>query len=387
MDIDSFADLADPALAGLVEELAILEENLHTMSVHSTADMSAMSLTQEAVRSLYLTEGRWLNGEDSLEGRRVCVVHSDFAVRRGLVVGDTIFLKLRDLKSPIRGMIGTVSDENPIPHGKPVHLGYINPGEDWKAWQGYETKIEEFRIVGLYGIVWPHQQPATFSTETYIPDSCMPAGFCSGKGIDLSLYSFVLASPDQERAFLDEDRQALSALGVQATFTEIGWDNFWAASVPLKRSLGTNVWVFSAVLVPAMALAASLYLWQRQKDLAILRSLGVSKGDAIRQLVGSMGAIGVSGVVGGGALSWGYALTTAAKTLASLEGPQSAELSVAPSPAWLAGLCILAIATLSSFTVAVAGAMARRPVLEILQETESRAIRKRKPVAGAESGG
>ena len=383
----SYLDLADPALSGLPRELAVLEENQHAMSVYSTADMSAMPLAQEASRFLYLTEGRWLDSDDNFGGRRVCAVHNDFAVRRGLSVGDTITLELRNLKNPNVGIISTGSSENPVHHGKLVHLGYITPREDWDGWQGYETHIEELEIVGVYGILWPHQQPTTFSTEMYIPDSCMPAGYCSGKDIDLSLYSFVLDSPEHEKAFLDENRQALKELGMQATFVETGWNNFRATSVPLKRSLAINVWVFSAVLVPAMALAAFLYLWQRRKDFAILRSMGVPKGSAVRQLAWSMGAVGAAGVVGGGTLSWGYALAKAAKTLASLQGPKAAELSVALSPAWLAGLCIVAIAALSSFTVAGAVAMSRRPVLELLQGTESRAIRKRKPAAGVENTG
>lgn len=361
-------DLADPAWARLAEELAVMEENQHAMRVTGTSDMSSMPDTQEASRYLYLTKGRWLDSEDNLEGRRVCVVHNDFAVRRGLSVGDTITLKLRDLKNLSSG-------------------GYIVPGKDWDAWQGYATHTEEFEIVGLYGRLSPYPQATVVSTYVYIPDSCMPAGYYSREGIWEGDYSFALASSEHEDDFLAETRQALEGLGIQVSFVESGWNNFQAAAVPLKQSLVINVRVFSAVLVPVMALASFLYLWQRRRDFAILRSMGMPKREATGQLVWSMAAIGATGVTVGGLLSWGYSLRKAANTLASLQGPKGAGSSADLSLAWLAGLCALAIAVLLSFTVAGASAVSQRPVLELLQGTESRAVRKRRPVAGAEGGG
>ena len=126
-------DLSDPVWAELAEDLAVMEENQRAMAVISTSDMSSMPDTQEASRLLYLTKGRWLDSEDNFEDRRVCVVHNDFAVLRGLSVGDSITLKLRDLKNQSYG-------------------GYIFAAEDWDAWQGYKTVTDEFEIVGLYEI-------------------------------------------------------------------------------------------------------------------------------------------------------------------------------------------------------------------------------------------
>ncbi len=378
-------DLTDPSWAGLAEDVAVLEENQHAMSVYGTADMSGMPLVQEGSRFMYLTNGRWLDGDDNREGRRVCVVHNDFAVRRGLSVGDTITLKLRDLGSRSGHSIWTGSSDDSVHRGKVVHPGYIIPREDGNAWQGYETHTEEFEIVGLYGILWPYEAPTTFSIEMYVPESCMPAGYCSHERIDLSLYSFVLESPEHEKAFLAENQQALKELGVEVSLVETGWNNFRAAAIPLKRSLAVNVWIFSAVLVPAMALAAILYLWQRRKDFAILRSIGVPVLQAVRQLVWSMTAIGTTGVVAGGVLSWGYALGKAAKTLASLQGPKAAGLSTDLSLSWLTGLCAVSIAVLVSLTVTEAAIMSRRPVLELLQGTGSRAVRERKQAAGKEA--
>lgn len=60
---------------------------------------------QESSRNYYLVEGRWLNREDDLQGRPVCVVHREFAKLRDLSVGDILTLKLRDLQTPFNGYI------------------------------------------------------------------------------------------------------------------------------------------------------------------------------------------------------------------------------------------------------------------------------------------
>ncbi|MGE5578750.1 MAG: FtsX-like permease family protein [Bacillota bacterium] len=372
-------DFTDPSLTGLTDELAVIRENQHTMSVYGTADMSAMPDAQESSRWLYLIKGRWLDAEDNAEGRRVCVVHNDFAVRRGLSAGDKITLKLREMtERRVWFTAGHYGDS--LSRVAVVHPGYIIQGEDSNAWQDYRTCTKEFEIVGLYNILWD-MQSSFFSTEMYIPDSCMPQGYCPREHTDLSLYSFVLDSPDHEDDFLAENRQALEDLGIEVRFVETGWHNFQAAAIPLKRSLATTARVFSAILVPTMALASFLYLWQRKRDFAILRSLGVPRAEGIRQLVWCMSVIGVIGVAEGGALSWGYALRKAVKTLASLQGPKGAGPAANVSPVWLAGLCAVALAVLLSFTVAGALVMSRRPVLALLQGAESRAVRKRKPAA------
>lgn len=359
-------DLADPAWAELAEDLAIMEENQHTMRVTSTKDMSSMPDTQEASKYLYLVKGRWLDRNDHLEGRRVCVVHNDFAVRRGLSVGDRITLKLRA-----------------GPYGP-----YIDPAKERHAWHGYETHTEEFEIVGLYGRLapYPQDQPTLFSINVYIPDSCMPAGYDSTERIWEGDYSFVLDSPEHEDDFLAETQKVLKDLGIEVRFVETGWNNFQATAVPLKQSLAINVRVFSAVLVVAMALAAFLYLWQRRRDFAIMRSMGVPKYEAIRQLVWSMVAIGTTAVAAGGIISWRYALGKAAGTLAVLQGPEGQGPSADLSPVWLGVLCALAVIVLLSFTTAGAWVMSRHPVLELLQGAESRAVRKRRLAAREEGG-
>ena len=354
-------DLSDPALAGLAEELRVTEENRHTMQVVSTKDMSAMPDVQEASQWHYLDQGRWLDREDDLNSNRVCVVHRDFAQMRDLSIGDTLTVKLRELKTPL--------------------LGYIVPGEDWDAWQDYEAHTETFEIVGLYGTLSKSsQQPTVYSNYMYIPDSSIPSGYGGTQaGISQGSYSFVLRSPDDEEAFLAENQESLAALGLRVSFLENGWENFQTSVSKMKQSAAMSAGVFALVLVLALALATFLYLRQRQRDFAILRSLGVPKNNAMRQMLQPIALVGVIGVLLGGLPSWRYALGKATEALASLKGPTGVEHSTL-SVAWLAALCTGVFALLLLFAVAGTLSMARRPALELLQGTVPTAGRDRKSV-------
>ena len=70
-------------MAAIKNEIDVLNENMHTLSLVTTADMSAMPKTQEYARYYFLTEGRWLNHQDYLAANKVIVVPEEFATKRG----------------------------------------------------------------------------------------------------------------------------------------------------------------------------------------------------------------------------------------------------------------------------------------------------------------
>ncbi len=88
---------AIPVLAPFKNEIDVLNENLHTLGIIATADLSAMPKMQEASRNYYLTAGRWLNHQDDLAGNKVIVVPESFAKLSGLKLGDEITLTFRPL--------------------------------------------------------------------------------------------------------------------------------------------------------------------------------------------------------------------------------------------------------------------------------------------------
>lgn len=363
LEPDASADFSDPALMGLDDEIKVLVENQRAMQVIGTGDMSAIPAMQEVSRQNYLVEGRWLNREDDTGSRRVCVVHQDFAELRGLSVGDKITISLRELKAPYYG-------------------SYIVPGEDWGVWGNYDTDVQEFEIVGLYGILSENPvQLSVYSTRMYIPNSCMPEGYRDPNLYSDSLYSFILRSPQDKDDFLAENGDALEALGMRVSFVDNGWDNFQASAVPIKQSVAMNAGVFALVTLMALILTVVLYLRQRRREFAILRALGVPKQDAIMQTLWPITLIGAAGILTGGLLSWHYALGKASETLASLQGQEDGTLSGTLSPVWLAGLCAGLFVIIMIFTAIGALATARRPVLELIQGTAVR-VTEREPQRG-----
>ena len=210
-------DLETPELAGLQDELELLRENQSAMVVIGTKDMSAMPLMQQASKTYYLTDGRWLDQEDDRSARKVCVVHQEFANYRGLAVGDTITLTLRDFDLAFGG--------------------YILDGEEWKNWREFPTQTESFEIVGLYGVALdsPWGRPSMENTNMYIPDSCMPEGFGADPETMVWAYSFVLKSSQDEAAFLEENREALEELGYTLYFVENHYEKSWASVNPMRQ--------------------------------------------------------------------------------------------------------------------------------------------------------
>lgn len=351
LKIGTEPDWADQSLYGLMEDLAALEENQHAMLVYGTMDMSAMPAMQEQNRLGYLDQGRWLNRDDDLSARPVAVVHNDFAKRRGLELGDTITLNLRDLKAP--------------------HMGYVVAGEDWGIWQDYDIATETFEIVGLYNIRSDSPWQRTLeSTVMYIPDTFLPAGYgAKGPEVNQDEYSFILRSPKDQASFLTENRSVLEDMGLRVKFIENGWENFYASARPIQQSAWMNAAVFAVVLLLTLGLVAFLYMLQRRRDFAILRALGVPAKSAALQMLVPIGCIGAVGILLGGLPSWQYALTKAAQTIATLQGEGGIMPSATLSLWWLVGLCIGTITLLMLFVIAGLSYTARRPVLALLQGT------------------
>ncbi len=372
------ADLSNPALAELAEELPLQEENRHGMCVYTSKDMSALPVTQEASREYYLTQGRWFDREDNRKGSRVCVVPENFARIRRLSPGDSVTLKFRNVKTNFS------------------LTAYLLPLPDWNAWKNCKTWTGSFQIIGVYGALQNDFDTMT-NTKMYVPDSCVPPGFGAAAesymyGVStsggsktasesvsyLNNYSFVLRSPADVDAFQSATRGTLEKLGLQTTFVQNDWANFHASAEPVRRSSAVNAGVFGAVLLLAAALAAFLYLRRRRRDFAVLRALGVPRGRAVRQMLRPFLLLGAVGVCAGGALSWRYALGEASKTLVVFQTGGVAQSTASLPPLWLAAFCAAAFAPLLLF--ALAGALrgvARRPVLELLQGDAAHAAGKK----------
>ncbi|MEN6593377.1 MAG: FtsX-like permease family protein [Clostridiaceae bacterium] len=338
----------DPAYARVKENIDILKQNLHSIYVTATTDMSAMPSTQEVSRYYYLTEGRWLTRQDDLEQRNVCVVQQQFASIRGLSVGDTIRLTLRNI--PLTAW------------------GYIT--DSTSGWRDAPTFDTEFEIVGVYSAVPFISSSDTFySLCIFIPNSCMPEGFGLYSELYYNSFSFVLKSSCDQAAFLEETREPLEQAGFTVSFVDSNVENFWASVDPLARTAMFGVVVWGCVLVLSLALAAFLYSRQRRREFAILRALGAPSSSAARQMLTPMLLLGGVGIALGGGLSWRYALEKAMESFQDVPLPEGAEPAANLSPLWVIGLCAGIFLLLLGFVWVGTRLTARKPVLELLQRS------------------
>src|SRR5450759_303934 len=122
-------DFSDPVLAPFKNEADVTNENLHTLTIITTADQSAMPQMQESSRFYYLTAGRWLNHQDDLAGNKAIVLPEPFANLRGFKLGDEIQFTFRPLTD--------------------TYAGLIRDGVDSLNWRSYPTYQDTFQIVGL----------------------------------------------------------------------------------------------------------------------------------------------------------------------------------------------------------------------------------------------
>ena len=136
-----------------------------------------------------------------------------------------------------------------------------------------------------------------------------------------------------------------------------------------------------------LVLAAFLYLLLRRRDFAILRAMGVPNGPAARGLLGPVALLGLLGIAAGSIPAWGYAMRKTAETLATISGPEGAEVSVELSRLYLVGICACVWALLVAFVAIGAGRLSRRPALELLQGAAGGRKKRKKDIAKATATG
>jgi hypothetical protein len=341
---EALLDFSDPELATIKNKIDILNENLSTLNIIATADLSASPKTQESARYYYLTAGRWLNYQDTLEKNKVIVVREDFATTRGFEPGDDIQLTFRPLKD--------------------TFLGYIRDGVDSQNWRSYPTYNDTFTIVGIYART---TAPPIYA---YIPSSSLMPGFGSGTREQFRYeldYSFVLHSARYETEFLQAYKDPLEELGISLTFLPNNGPAYWAAVDPIRHSTSADLLVFSLLLVVVLILAVFLYVRQQKRGYAILRVLGVPAKQANRQTIWPLLLVGGPGIILGGVSSWKYAIDQAQISLSTLPTPAGAAPSADLSPFILASLSAAMILLLAFFTWLGVFLLSRIPIFELLQ--------------------
>lgn len=340
---DEPLDFSSPEMAPIKNSIDILNENLHSLGIIATADLSAMPRMQEASRFYYLTAGRWLNHQDDRNGSKLIVIPEELADRRKLNLGDTLQLTFRPLRD--------------------TYYGQIRDGIDSVLWRSYPTYQDTFTIVGIYtsryGAVW-----------SYIPSGSLRPGFTSTtqpQFRDEAGYTFVLDSSRSQTLFVQEYQDTLQSLGISLTFLDNNGAAYWAAVDPIRRSSSADALIFGLLMVATLVMAVFLYLMQHRHAYAIARALGVPGKQANRQVVLPLLLFGLLGILLGGLLSWKNALGKASANLSTIPTPAGLTPSAELNPLFLVALCLAIFFLLAVFTWLGVQSLSRQSVFELLQ--------------------
>ena len=360
---ESDIDLSLPEYAQFVSEMRQSHDNACSVAVTATADMTDIPRIQLQPNETdangyhyYLADGRWLNYEDNLAGNRVVVIYAGLANARGLSIGDTITITLRNLFD---------SDRNGSNYYR--SFGYQTELYPVGQEEAVPTQTETFEIVGIY-------DESITGTDNgrdpiYIPLSVFPASFASAvTGDDPDVCSIVLTSSEYEEVFQETALADLAAMGYTITFAETNYDNFKNATDGIGTAAQSNAVIFAVILAVCFLLACFVYFRFRRRDLAISRALGVPVGTCVTASALPLVLMGCVGIVGGSMLAWNYAQTNADSLLSALvEAAEGEAAAVTLSMTTLAVLDLILIAVLLVLALIFALVTARRPVLSQLQ--------------------
>ena len=349
----------------LGENFALQERNRHAMMATSTKDMTALPLVQETSRDFYLEDGRWITKQDQENGNRVCVVSKEFADVRGLSVGDLLTMTFQD---------------------RMVYLmGYSGVGED--TWESCEKTEETLEIVGIYGRRyggladgpgWAYL--SYLSNEIYVPDICIPEQYVQEGEIWQDSFSFMLGDARKKDLFQEEVGEKLKSLGMDLVFVENNWDSFYPTARSMEQGSFYSLAVFGAVLVLTLAAVVFLYIWQRRRECAIARAMGVpAKRAAVCACLPLM-LLGIPGILVGGGLAWTLGREKSEEILATLEYGEKAVLSLG----WFWGILFLVWLLFSLGLLVVSLFWCKKPVLEVLRSGNAVPGKKAAPAGAAD---
>lgn len=190
---DGRIDYADAQLAGVREDMSLLDINLHSAQLTTTRDMSAIADLEEKYA---LLDGRLLNLDDYESVNPVCVIRQELALSAGLKVGDTLSVTLWDLDNP-----GSA----------------VRPDLEGKTLSALPNREVELTVVGIL----LHLNDGSYELserygDIFLPDSVLPQGWgaAAWEGHCASpLTSVVLGSMQDAQGFLADYEETFRTLG------------------------------------------------------------------------------------------------------------------------------------------------------------------------------
>lgn len=352
-------DFSDPLLAGVEEDIQLLNINIRSSGLITTGDMTAMASFNE---NYVLTEGRLLNANDNETGNRVCVIPLPLAQTSGLGLGDRLDVTLWDLDTPYSS---TISLDN-----------------EGKALDQLDSVHESLEIVGIVYCTAGWGVSEGRIGDIFIPDSILPEDFITLPYPNRYYTSVALTSMEIRDEFLERYEAQFFDLGWQFSFVPNGWTNFADAARPLYQSAMTSAVIFGAVALLALVLAIFLFTVFRRKELALQRALGCKRRSLVAQAMLPLGLMGTVGILLGSVFAYHYGLDKVRQTLSGIAGDYPVNIRFD-----LGNMAVLTLPIAVLFLLLGLAALlllTRRPVLEQLQaNAQPKALKSQGESSGA----
>ncbi|MCL2500522.1 MAG: ABC transporter permease [Defluviitaleaceae bacterium] len=367
-----------PGLEGLDGEIERMRYNHSVLWLRTTSGMEAMPQVHMDIFTLH--GGRFLTRDDYINKNPVVVIHYLFAETRGLATSDTITISVPANQRVVAPRWGFFTEHfGPGVENIRFQDGYVeffihgDPTE-------YIVSGLELEIVGIFD---KHARwEPNFDNLIYIPDSLLPDDFKlvdEIHGYDDFLwdvwYSFELANPRNESAFLLENRDVLASRGITLTLLPTGAANYWLTAEPVLQSITVNFIVFSIMSALVLGFVTFLYMYQRRKDLVILRLLGSPIRSVIRKLCTPILFFGFLSMITGGIIGWFIALKGAENIMGDMV--MGYDIGFGLPLYWFAVMVGASFIFMLAAVYLGALLIAKRPVLVLLQGGGSKRVKRR----------
>lgn len=357
---DETLDLSLPEYSSICQEIDMLNQNLRSILLVGTSDMSANPNMQLDSKWNYLIEGRWLNHEDELYSNKVIVIPKALADTRGIVLGDELAITMIALDDP--------------------YISFIRGSSDTENWRNYPTQEITFEVVGIYSNPMLESNPEgdNLTSQSYVPNSSFSDEFAfpvywSKIKDKLSGYSFVLNDLREEEQFVKTHSDELDQLGFKLEFVPNNGKSFVNSADSTQKSNWIGLILYSSASIVATGLSVFLYFRQNRQNYAIMRALGIPAKVCNRQLIVPLLVLGFISSVPGALLSWQNAHLKAAETLSELPLPSGVLPVLTLELKYGIALWLFTILVLFLGSLLGSLSVTRKPVLELLQEGQSRA--------------
>lgn len=250
------------------------ENSLYTATVYLTDNLETMLIFHQ--RRALITGGRTFFPEDYLQGKPVCIVSAKLAKLSGLDLGDRISLAFSETSPNNVDSIFFADSLN--------HLGVCEEGV--------------YEIVGLYEIVSNMGQGYGLMEETiFIPQHSVnfwPDNYLTRN----NFVSFRLTNGKVE-AFLEEMEQ-YDLPGLSFTFYDQGYSKVSGALASMKETALLLTGIGATAGLGVILLFSLLFVGRQKQNIAIMYSLGTSRGKALSFLLTTVLVVaGVSVAIGG----------------------------------------------------------------------------------------